>query len=321
MQPFSGFIGGRWKMTTTAGKDTFDTWHWGPGRMSIRSMSFGTLTSGKPWGTMTAYYWHPGQRQVRMLGVGSAFRGVSEGTMTFDGNKAEGVFDLCQTGGKREMGLRWTFDGKDKFHDALLEKGARGYEVLAEWDRHRVPVAGGNERAAPGSVLQFEAPSKFLSPLTTLLGKAWQSQAEPGVEAPKPVGDLSVRTSFEYVPYVDAIQGRVSTIAADGTLSHAMDLYLYHHTGKRVLRCLALADSDDGEGIVYEGDITPGDGGRWLRVDLTSQRASGVSTLEARVDFEEGGGVRLRAWRIEGGDRTLIVDQLHREAKKQPGGR
>jgi hypothetical protein len=316
MEPFSGFIGGRWKMTTLAGTDTYDTWHWGPARNSIRSMSHGMLPSGEPWGTMTAYYWHPGRKEMRTLGVGSVFRGMGEGTITFNGRQAEGAFDLHQTSGTRKMGLRWKFDGPDTFHDQLLEKGPRGYDVMVEWDRHRVAVASVDEPAVPKTLLLDVRPSSLLRPLAKLLGSAWQTQAQKGAAEPMPASDLPLRTAFEYVPYVDAIYGRVQPLDLDGTPSHAMDLYLYHHTRARVLRCLALANSNDGEGIVYEGDITPGDNGRWLRLDLRAHRSSSVSTIEARIDFEPPGGVRFRAWSTEGKDRTLIFDQFQSEAKK-----
>jgi hypothetical protein len=316
MEPFSGFIDGHWKMTTLAGTDTYDTWHWGPGRNSIRSMRRGLLPSGKPWGTMTAYYWHPGRRETRLLDVESVFRGVGEGTITFDGRQAEGAFDLHQTSGTRNLGLRWTFDGPDTFHDQLLENGPRGYEVMVEWDRHRVAVASVDEPAVPKNLLLVERPSSFLRPLATLLGNAWQTQAQKGAAEPMPSSDLPLRTTFEYVPFVDAIYGSVQTLDPDGAPSHAMDLYLYHHTGAGVLRCLALANSNDGEGIVYEGDITPGDNGRWLRLDLRAHRSSGVSAIEARIDFEPPGGARVRAWSTEGKDRTLIFDHVQSEAKK-----
>jgi hypothetical protein len=316
MEPFSGFIGGRWKMTAMAGTDTYDTWHWGPGRNSIRSMSHGILPSGEPWGTMTAYYWHPGRKEMRTLGVCSVRRGVGGGTITFDGSKAEGVFDLHQVSETRKMGLRWTFDGPDTFHDQMLENGPHGYEVMNEWDRHRVAVASVDERAADRTLATAAKPSEFIRPIERLLGHTWEGKAAPEVGA-RPLADtLRTRTTFEYVPYVDAIYGRVQTLDPDGTPSHAMDLYLYHHTGARVLRCLALANSNDGEGIVYEGDITPGDNGRWLRIDLRAHRSSSVSAIEARIDFEPPGGVRFRAWSTEGKDRTLIFDHVQSEAMK-----
>jgi hypothetical protein len=316
MEPFSGFIGGRWKMTTPAGTDTYDTWHWGPARNSIRSMRRGLLPSGKPWGTMTAYYWHPGRKEIRLFVVESVFRGVGEGTIAFDGRQAEGAFDLHQTGGTRNLGLRWTFDGPDAFHDQLLEKGPRGYEVMVEWDRHRVASASVDEPAVPKNLLLDATPSSLLRPLATLLGNAWQTQAQKGAAEPMPASDLPLHTTFEFVPLADAIYGRVQTLDPNGTPSHAMDLYLYHHTGARVLRCLALANSNDGEGIVYEGDITPGDNGRWLRLDLRAHRSSGVSAIEARIDFEPPGGARVRAWSTEGTDRTLIFDHAQPEAKR-----
>lgn len=316
MEPFSGFIGGRWKMTTLAGTDTYDTWHWGPERNSIRSMSRGMLPNGEPWGTMTAYYWHPGRKEIRTLGVGSVLRGVSEGTMTFDGRKTEGAFDLFQTGATRNLGLRWTFDGLDTFHDQLLEKGPRSFEVMVEWDRHRVAVASVDERAAERTLATAAKPSEFIKPIERLLGHTWEGKAVPEIAARPPADMLRTRTIFEYVPDADAIYGRVQTLDPDGAPSHAMDLYLYHHTGARVLRCLALANSNDGEGIVYEGDITPGDNGRWLRIDLRAHRSSSVSTIEARIDFEPPGGVRFRAWSTEGKDRTLIFDQDQSEANQ-----
>ena len=316
MEPFSGFIGGRWKMTTLAGTDTYDTWHWGPERNSIRSMSRGMLPNGEPWGTMTAYYWHPGRKEIRTLGVGSVLRGVSEGTMTFDGRKTEGAFDLFQTGATRNLGLRWTFDGLDTFHDQLLEKGPRSFEVMVEWDRHRVAVASVDEPAVPKNLLLDVRLSSLLGPLATLLGNAWQTQAQKGAAEPMPASDLSLRTTFEYVPYVDAIYGRVETLDPGGTPSHAMDLYLYHHTDARVLRCLAVANSNDGDGIVYEGDITPVDNGRWLRLDLRAHRSSGVSVIEVRIDFEPPGGARFRAWSTEGKERNLLFDHVQFESKK-----
>ena len=47
LDAFSRLVGGRWKMTTTAGRDTYDTWIWGPGEQSIRSMRLGTQPIGE----------------------------------------------------------------------------------------------------------------------------------------------------------------------------------------------------------------------------------------------------------------------------------
>lgn len=313
---FERMVNGRWKMTALAGTDTYDTWHWGPGKRSIRKMTAGTAPSGEPWHAMKVFYWHPGRKEVRTLGVSPTFRGVSEGTFTFDGEKAKGLVDMHQTIGHRVFGLRWTFEGPDAYHDELLDKVPEGFSLQNEWRRYRVEAASEVELAAERTLAAAAKPSDFIKPIERLLGHTWEGKAVPEVATQPPSGTLRTRTTFEYVPDAEAIYGRVQTLNADGTLSHAMDLYLYHHTGAEVLRCLALANSADGDGVVYDGDITPGDNARWLRLDLRAHRSSGLSMIEARIDFESPGGTRVRAWSTEGKDRTLIFDHAQSEAKK-----
>ncbi|XVJ59660.1 MAG: hypothetical protein HEQ23_09750 [Tepidisphaera sp.] len=316
MEPFSGLIGGRWRMTALAGTVMHDTWHWGPERNSIRKMTAGTASSGEPWHGISVYFWHPGRKEVRTFGVSPFARGVSEGTFTFDGEKANGLVDMHQTIGHRVFGRRWTFEGPDAYHDELLDKVPEGFSLQNEWRRFRVGAATEDELAAERTVAAAAKPSEFIKPIERLLGHAWEGKAVPGVVGRSPAATLRTRTTFEYVPDADAIYGRVQTLDPDGAPSHAMDLYLYHHTGAGVLRCLAIANSGDGEGVVYEGDITPEDNGRSLRIDLRAHRSSGGSTIEARIDFEPPGGARVRAWSTEGKVRTLIFDHVQSEAKK-----
>lgn len=314
---FERMVNGRWKMTALAGTDTFDTWHWGPGKRSIRKVTAGTAPSGEPWHAISVFYWHPGRKEVRTLSVSPTFRGVAEGTFTFDGEKANGLVDMHQTIGHRVFGRRWTFEGPDAYHDELLDKVPEGFSLQNEWRRFRVEAASEKELAAERALVAASKPSEFLKPIERLLGHTWETRAAPEVAAQLPVGTPHTRTTFEYVPDADAIYGRVETPGSDGTPSRTMDVYLYHHTGAGVLRCLALASSDDGEGIVYEGDITPGDDGRSLRFGLRAHRSSGVSTIEARIDFEPLGGARVRAWSTEGKERTLIFDHVQSQAKKE----
>ncbi len=316
MEPFSGLIGGRWKMTAMAGTDIYDTWHWGPQRNSIRRMTVGTAPSGEPWHTISIFYWHPTRKEVRTLSVSPTFRGVAEGTFTFDGEKANGLVDMHQDIGLRVFGRRWTFEGPDAYHDELLDKVPEGFSLQNEWRRYRVEAASEKELAAERTLVAASKPSNFLKPIELLLGHTWETKAAPEFAARAPAGTPPTRTTFEYVPDADAIYGRVETLSAEGTTTHTMDLYLYHHTGAGVLRCLALASSTDGEGVVYEGDITPGTDGRSLRVDLRAHRSSGVSTIEARIDFEPQGNARVKAWSTQGKDRTLIFDHVQSEAKK-----
>jgi hypothetical protein len=235
---FARFIGGHWKMTTTAGRDTYDTWAWGPGKQSIRSMRAGTLTEGDPWRVITVYYWHPTFKEVRLHSVGSVWRGVGEGRILFEGDTAETMFTLHQVGappdwprGPRELRERWTFAGTDKYHDDLSEKVRGEYELLTGWDRVRVEAVPPAERMTVPLLAQGSTPSDLMKPLEKALGQVWASIAAPDGDAVRPEGQPRTRSVFEYVPHADAILGRIEAIGTDGTSSHEMDVYLYHHTG------------------------------------------------------------------------------------------
>lgn len=166
MASFARMVGGEWKMTATAGTSMFDTWHWGPGRHSMRVMTDGLGADGNPWRALGVLYWHPGRKQVCSLGLSPYGAGVAEGTITFDGETAEAVTDMYQTGGRRKLKSRWRFDGPDKYHDELLEAtGPGGYSPLAAWDRVRVmPPTPPRPRTVEGA-----KPSERLKAIEPLL--------------------------------------------------------------------------------------------------------------------------------------------------------
>lgn len=313
---FARFVGGSWKTTANTGTSMYDTWHWGPGRLSIRSMTEGEAANGAPWHVLTVYYWHPSRKEIRTLSVNPMWRGVSEGAITFDGTKAQGAAEMYQTVGRRELSLRWAFDGPDKYSDALFEKARGKVEMLAEWDRFRVPAAPPSKPPAVPMWAPAATPTKFLLPLQKLLGHAWEGKPEPDAVTPQSLSTLRTRTKFEYVPDADAIYGRVEIIGADGTPGHAMDLYLYHHTGAGVLRCLALTGRSADDVAVYEGDITPSDDGRAITIRLKRHTSAGETLMEDSVDFEPDGTMRQRVWTLDGQTRNGIADLRHSEGKK-----
>jgi hypothetical protein len=336
MASFTRFLGGRWKMTTAAGKDNYDTWHWGPGKHSIRSTRLGTLTTGEPWSTVSVYYRHPTSHDLRIFSVGSVMRGVGEGRITFHDDGAESIVTLSQTRGPRKLRERWTFTGPDAYHDELSEKVRDDYELLTAWDRHRVALADPSSPAqpAPAPLLAPQAaPSELLRPLEFALGRAWASIASAAASASPSTDEPQTRTTFEYLPHVDAILGRVEVLSPTNTPLHAIDIYLYHHTGTGSLRVLALASLGPDDVAVYEGDITPTTPTTPLTpttaisptsatsptsaytLRLTGHRPAGTQSLEARVELETPDTVRLQLWTPQGPDRTLIMDRRHQRAR------
>jgi hypothetical protein len=312
LAPFERMIGGRWKMTTPAGRDTYDTWRWGPGRSSIRALGEGTLTEGDPWRTLAVFYTHPGDRTVRWFGAQSVMRGVAEGTVVFDGDRAEGEFTLHQSAGPRALGLRWTFDGPDQYRDELLDKIPGGFALQNAWTRRRVPSPAPNESPAAESRGAKATASEFMRPFEGLLGRAWlrDPPADPAATRPAAAGRL--RTAFEYLPHVDVVVGRIDRVAADGTSVHTTDLYLYHHTGARTLRFLALTVEDAGRERVFEGDIGLSADGRALDLRIQEPRANGAATHEASLELPVDDAVRLRVWNSKDRAGPTILDVRYR---------
>ncbi|MHC5114835.1 MAG: hypothetical protein ACYTGP_10460 [Planctomycetota bacterium] len=288
---FARMEGGEWRMGTIQ----FDTWSWGPGRHSMRSLTHGSDGSGSPWRELLVVYWHPGRREVRLFGmhpdIPGLGRGVMEGTIEFEGDTANAVFDLHQPGHPgapvRALALRWTFDGPDAYHETLSESTGLGdYATLAEWDHVRSTTLTAPRALPAGGPPR---PSNNLEVFEPLLGRTWEAVAD----------GHHLQSTFEWVPYLDVIALRTMARADDAESTHVLDAYLYHHVGTDTLRCLALSES----GGVYEGDVTV-EGGA-LRMDLAGYEGQRIVPYVVRLDFEADGTLRTR---VRSRDGTLSLD-------------
>ncbi len=302
MAPFARMMPGEWRMTVQSGASMYDTWHWGPGRHSVRVMTDGSGADGNPWREVQVYYWHPLRNEVRLLGLSPYARGVAEGTIRFEGDTAEAVIDMHQTRDRRELALRWSFEGPDRYHEKLLEKtGPEGFGLLAEWDHNRSDPPVRAHAAPAGAEPEL---AQRLNAFAPLLNHTWQTETD------KPTGGAtSIRTAFQSIPYADAIYARSWIPVDNGASGHLFDIYLYHHTGAGVLRCLALSD----RGAVYEGDVAVLDGGA-LRFDLTGAKGDRTVPLLVRLDFDADGSVRQRVWAGSAAEGTPVLDLRHRKA-------
>jgi len=304
MASFARMVSDGWQQKAPSGTSTwhmFDTWHWGPGQHSMRVMTDGSDADGEPWRELQVFYWHPGRKQVCLLGLSPFARGVSEGTIKFEGETADAVFDLYQTGHRRKMGLRWAFDGPDKYHEILLEAtGPDGLKPMNAWDHVR---SKGPPAPRLPTVEEAPKPSKHLKALASLLGHTWEAKGEWAT------GDaFHIQSTFEWIPYADGIYARTVALTKDGEPSHLLDAYFFHHTGANVLRCLALSN----RGGVYVGDLTVLEGGA-LQLDLKGYEGDRVVAHVVRLDFEQDGTLLHRVWSLDGAERTLMLDVHHKK--------
>ncbi len=311
MASFARMVGGEWRVTFSSGTSMFHTWHWGPGQHSMRRMTDGSGAGGEPWRELQVYYWHSGRKEVCLLSlhpdVPTVGRGVSEGTIKFEGEIADAVFDLYQTGGRRKMGLRWAFDGPDKYHETLLEAtGPDGLKPMNEFDhvRSKTPPA---KRPRTGE--EAPKPTEHLKAFESLLGRIWDGRGNWGT------GDaFHIESTFEFIPLANAFYARSFALRGNGEPIHLLDAYFYHHTGTDRLRCLALSNS----GGVYEGDVAVLDGGS-LQLDLKGYEGHRVVPYVVRLDFEKDGTKRHRVWSVDGAERTPLLDVHHTASEMSKG--
>lgn len=296
MREFARMTSGEWRLGTVQA----DRWAWGPGRHSIRSHTTGFGGDGKPWRELVIYYWRPDLKEIRMLsfhpdipGIG---RGVGEGVFEFDGDSAAASIVLHQPGQRspvrRSMASRWTFADPDHYHEVLLEDGGAGMAPLAEWDYERSMELTSWPAPAPGAA---PTPSGNIGAFVALLGD-WESSGDQ---------ERRIRSSFEWMEYLDVVALRVESVAGDEEAEHVLDAYLFHHLGSDELRCLALSAS----GGVYEGGVTALEDDS-LEIDLRGSEGDRPARFAVRLDHTPGQRLRQRVWSVDEAGRRLLHDML-----------
>ena len=301
MEGFSRLAPARWRREVASGAVTEEC-EWGPGRRSVRM--FTVEPGGDPgWQDLHVHYWHPLAREIRVWTVSSFDRGVGEGTLAFSGGNARADLTMHQGRATRRLSTRWTFTGDDAFLSELLEDSGdgAGYAPLAAWKYLRLP-AGGAGPAARTPAAANSRLSERLTALEPLLGE-WRVTAAgpvpgvpgaPGANAgagtaragaagagPTAPQAFEGRITARSVPGTEAIEVRVSK-GADGAGLSVLDAYVYSHTGRGALRCLALC----ADGTVCEGGVEVLSGGAIrLRLDATGPASPSPTSRAIIVDL------------------------------------
>jgi hypothetical protein len=69
MASFGRMVPGEWGTTALSWTSLLDTWHWAPGKHSMREMTHGSGAFGEPWRVLRVFYRHPGRKEVCLLGL------------------------------------------------------------------------------------------------------------------------------------------------------------------------------------------------------------------------------------------------------------
>lgn len=296
MAAFARMEAGEWRLGTVHAT----TWRWGPGRHSIHAHRVGSDVDGNPWRELVIYYWRPDREQIHLLsfhpdipGIG---RGVGEGTIEFDGDSAATSLELHQPRARRKLEARWAFDGPDTYRDVLLEDSGRGLTTLAEWEYVRSMERSPPPAPAAGRV---PTPSRNIRAFVPLVGQ-WEGQEDGRAEL--------IRSNVGWVEYLDVVALSVEGASKNDKPEHLLDAFFYHHVGFDELRCVAISIS----GSVYEGVVTVLEDNN-LELELNPYEGDAGDRRLVRFDLAPDGALRTRAWTVDGDDRTLVLDVIHRQ--------
>ena len=294
---FARMTGGEWRLGLTERRSQRDTWRWGPGKHSVSARTTNLKGDGESTsGSQRVVYWHPGREEIVMLGL-SWIELTGEGVVTIEGDRVRFEQELHYPNRiTRHMNIVWAFDGPDAYRATLREDvGEEALIVLAEWDYVRT-----NE-VSPIPATAHEPPKavKHLTAFVPLVGHNWEAGDGHGT-----------RTTFEWIPYVEAIHGVAVTPSVDGEPVRLVEEYIYRHPVRNTVLYLALSNS----GGVEEGEFTVLEGGS-MQLDLKSYEGDRVTRREKRFDFEPEGTLRERVWVVDDGSRTLTLDVRHRKVE------
>ena len=292
---FARMMPGKWDVTLASGTGMSTVWQWGPGMHSVRAETSGQGAAGEPWRGLRVYYVEPKSDSVRFLGLSTYSRSVSEGTFDFKGDTARGVFDLHQEIGTRKMGLQWEFDDADTYRETLLEVGQ---PPLGEWKRTRSKGATVDAEKAREATLK---PSGLLKAFERLAGHRWESNRGTG-----PNAAFFIETRVEYIPFADYVHAEVFVLTKEGEQSTRLDVYFFHHTGSKELRCLAFSD----HGGVHEGLVETLEDGSMM-IDVTTSGHGVTREHVVRIDLNPFGKLRTRVWAADGSKRAILADSYH----------
>ena len=191
------------------------------------------------------------------------------------------------------MALRWRFDGPDRYRESLLEAtDGADFAPLAGWDYVRAATLAPEPAGAPRRPPDPPGPLRAFEPL---LDPAWEAEAR----------GLRIRSSFEWMPYVEVVRARVVAPVEDGEADRLLDAYVYRHPTEDTLRCLALTL----RGGVHEGLVTVLPTGA-LRLELEGHDGDRAVRQVVRLDVE-GESLRTLIWSMDGGERRLRLDVHH----------
>lgn len=116
LEPFPKLVGGKWRLA-----DTYQTFHWGVGRLSVRSLGFAIVDGEPKLVSEGIWFWHPELKQIK--GYSTAIDmpvNIFDYTTEFQENTMVNKLRAYSSTGSAEDYIEtWEFTGPDTYEWTL----------------------------------------------------------------------------------------------------------------------------------------------------------------------------------------------------------
>ncbi len=283
------FPQGEWRTMPANGYQQRDVWSWGPTERALTSITSNSEgTSESVFGSFRVIYHHPQRDELAVLALcGPGL--VQTGVLTAH-NGSDFRFDMTlfydqdaiawAAEPTRTISSVWSFDTPTSYTNFWIEDQGRPVDrSMTGW-----PYARRDQRTPlPASATTPPEQVAHLGAFVPLVGSIWQNR--------------STRTTFDWIPYDEAILMRTHDTRTDDLLAETI---FYPHPHTKAIHTLTLHNNsavDEGIATIENGEIL-------IRAERADQDRA--TRIEQRIERLGARGARIRTWSTEGTGRTLL---------------
>lgn len=283
--------GGEWRTTPNNGYQQRDVWAWGPSKHALTSITTNSkATSESIFGSFRVIYHHPQRDELTVLalsapgliqiGTLAPLKGLDlrfDMTLYYDQEATAWVPQLTRT-----ISSVWSFDAPTSYTNHWIkDQGQPVAPSMTGWSYAKHT----DTTPRPASANQPPKRITRLAPFLPLLESQWETDA--------------TRLTLTWIPYNEAILMRTLDTRSGDTVSETI---IYPHPHTKAIHTLTIHDS----GAIDEG--TASAQGDAIVIKARRADAQGAARIEQRIEPAGPDAIRVRAWSIQGPQRTPIAD-------------
>lgn len=301
IQHFAHFPHGEWRAGIRNGSQQRDVWSWGPSRRSLTSVTTNSKnTSDSIFGSFRMIYDNPQRDELSVIALDGpeliqtgTVKINTEGNFRFD---MELLYDVEEIEwaiiSKRAISSTWVFSNPTNYVNSWIEDMGEPVEPgSVAWPYFNHP----ERTPRPASANEPPEDILYLNAFMPLLESQWETEFS--------------RTSFEWIPYNEAILMRTIDKHVGLLIEEAI---FYPNPITKQIHAVSVHSS----GAVDEGFVNID--GEAIIIRSSRGTRDGSSKIERRFKIQDASELQIKSWSIEGSERTLLTESVHKPINKEP---